>query len=190
MSNSSDYPPQQPQPPYPGYTQPQQPQKKKKTGLIIGIIIGALVLCGICGGIGSVMSHSGNSTTTTATTTSNSNTSSTSTPTKPPTTTPTKPLSWQTVKTLKGTGTEKTDTFTVPDTWKLTWSCDPASFQNIQYNVIAIVEDSSGAMVDSGVNALCKAGSTSGETNVTSGGTVRLDITSEGDWTFNIQVQK
>ncbi len=203
MSNSSDFPPNQPQqpqygqapgaypqgfPPYP--QQPQQPAKKKKWPLIIGIIVGALVLCGICGGIGSMMSHSG-STTTTTTTSSSSDTSSSSTTTKAaPTTAPAKPLTWQTVKTFKGTGSEKTDTFTVPDTWKLTWTCDPASFQNIQYNVIAIVEDSSGNQVDSGVNALCKPGSTSGETNVTSGGTVRLDITSEGDWTFNIQEQK
>jgi hypothetical protein len=174
---------QQPYPqPYP--QSPQPPKKKRRWPLIIGIIVGALVLCGA---IGSALSHGSTTTATTSDTTTSSTTSSSSSTTSAPS----KPLTWQTVKTFKGTGSEKTDTFTVPDTWKLTWTCDPASFQSIQqYNVIAIVEDSSGALVDSGVNALCKAGTTSGSTNVTSGGTVRLDITSEGDWTFNIQEQK
>jgi hypothetical protein len=182
--------PQQPYPQgFPGYPQQQQPPKKKRWPLIIGIIVGALVLCGLCGGIGSMMSHGGTSTATTSDTTSATTTSSSNTGSAP-TTAPAKSLTWKTVKTFKGTGSEKTDTFTVPDTWKLTWTCDPASFQNTQYNVIALVDDASGTMVDSGVNAICKPGTTSGSTDVTSGGTVRLDITSEGDWTFNIQTQQ
>jgi hypothetical protein len=185
--NTSNFQPQYPQQPYPnyppqGFPQQQPPKKKKRWPWIVGGIVVILALCGVIGAI----SNAGGATTNT---TPPATTTNQPAPTTAPTTAP-KPLVWKTVKTISGSGSEKTDTFTVPSTWKLTWTCDPASFQNIQYNVIAIVEDSSGTMVDSGVNALCKPGTTSGSTNVTSGGTVRLDITSEGDWTFNIQTQQ
>lgn len=193
MSNSNDLPPQQPQQPYPGYPQqPQQPPKKKKTGLIIGIIIGALVLCGICGGIGAVMSHSGSTTTTaatTTTTTSSSNSSSSSTPTKPPTTT-TKSLTWQTTHTFSGNGEKKTDVFTVADTWKIKYTCSGMG-QGIDGVLGVSVYGSDGTIQDVAVNATCKDGKTTSDTTTEhSGGQVYLDVTATGDWSVDVMEQK
>jgi hypothetical protein len=168
-------PNQQPYPPQ-GFVPP-QPKKKRRWPIIIGIIVIVIAIFACI-----EASTASKNTATTPTTGSTTNSSS-------PTATP-KPLVWTTVQTFKGSGSEKTDTFTAPATWKLLWTCDPTSFQNIQYNVVATVEDTSGALVDTGVNALCKPGTTSGSTDVTSGGTVRLDIISEGDWTFTVQEQK
>ena len=45
---------------------PAQPAKKRRTGLIIGIVVGVVVLCGICGVVGS-LGHGGSSSTTATT---------------------------------------------------------------------------------------------------------------------------
>jgi hypothetical protein len=184
------YNPNQAGQPYPpqGFMPPPQPPKKKRSKLGIGCgVVAALIILIVI--IVAVTSNSGSSTASTSNTGSTPSTGSTTTASSTPKATA-KPLVWTTVKTFTGTGSEKTDTFSAPDNWKLSWKCDPKSFDNIQYNVVATINDASDSMIDSGVNALCKPGTTSGSTNVTSGGTVRLDIISEGDWVFNIQEQK
>ena len=197
MSNSNDYPPQQPYPQgFPSYPQApqQQPPKKKKTGLIIGIIIGALVLCGLCGGIGSMMSHSGNTATTSTadtTTTSSSNTSSSTTTTKAaPTTAPAKPLTWTTTHKFSGNGTKKTDVFQVADTWKIKYSCRGQG-QGIDGVLGVTVYGGDGTIQDVAVNATCKDGLTTMDTTTEhQGGQVYLDINGTGDWTVDVLEQK
>ena len=70
------------------------------------------------------------------------------------------------------------------------WKCDPTSFDNINYNVIITVYNSDGTMADSGVNAMCSKTNTHDETEVHASGDVYLDITSEGDWTIQVQELK
>lgn len=112
-------------------------------------------------------------------------------PTKPPTPQPTaKPTQapkWTTTHTFTGSGIKKTSVFTVPDDWKITWSCTPSSFYG-SYNVIVAVYNSDGTMADIAVNTMCKAGNTGDMTEEHQGGDVYLDVNSEGDW--NIQVQE
>lgn len=202
QSNQPPFNPQQPQgypvqpnqqpnvganfnPQQPFFAQPPMPPvKKKHTKRNVGclVVVALIVLIVII----SVANSGGGSAKTAGTPAAGSTTTASSSTPKATA----KPLVWTTVKTFKGNGSLKTDTFSAPSTWKLSWTCDPTSFNNIQYNVVALIEDANGTTVDSGVNAMCKPGTTSGSTNVTSGGVVRLNIISEGDWVFNIQEQK
>jgi hypothetical protein len=184
--------PQQPYPQgFPGYPQ-QQPPKKKKTWLIVGIIVGALVLCGLCGGIGSMMSH-GSSTTTTATTSTTSSSTTSSAPTAAPTTAPTKasaPLDWKTTHSFKGNGEKKTDVFTVGDTWKIQYTCDGMG-QGIDGVLGVTVYGSDGNIQDLAVNATCKDGKPTMDTTTEhQGGQIYLDINGSSDWTIDILEQK
>jgi hypothetical protein len=101
-----------------------------------------------------------------------------------------KPQVWTTVKTFTGNGNKKTATFTAPDHWKLVWSCDPTSFDNISYNVIVDVDNDSGPVDLGAVNTLCAKDNKTGETEERQGGQLYLDVTSEAKWTIQIQVLK
>ena len=103
---------------------------------------------------------------------------------------PTKPLHWATTHTFTGTGSKKTGTFTVGDDWRIAWSCNPSSFSGMDYNVVVFVYAPGGSLVDSGVNSMCKKTSTHDVTEIHSGGQVYLDVTSEGDWTIQVQEMK
>ena len=161
--------------------QPVQPPKKKsKTKLYIGIIVGALVLCGVI----AMATSKGGSTTTTPSSPGNSNGTNQQQPTA-------KPQTWQTTHTYTGSGIKKTESFTVGNDWKLQWSCDPTSFGGSSYNVIIGVNGSDGSTVDpAAINDMCKSGNTSGETEERTGGSIYLDVNSEGSWTINVQELK
>lgn len=103
---------------------------------------------------------------------------------------PTKALKWATVQTFSGSGSKHTATFTAPDDWRIVWKCDPASFSP-SYNVIIEVDNASdGSMLDLPVNTLCKAGNTTDSSEEHQGGQVYLNVTSEGDWTIQVQELK
>jgi hypothetical protein len=159
------------------------PPKKKANKLAIGCI-GAIVLVIIL--VIVAAAGGGHSSTT------SSNTNATTTGGNA-TTAPTKATTWQTTHTYTGSGSKKTETFTVGKAWKIGWSCTPGSFAGIDsYNVIVSVQKSgSDIPLDYGaINTLCKDGNASGETEEHKGGTVYLDIASEGDWTITIQELK
>ena len=100
---------------------------------------------------------------------------------------PTVPPKWTTTHTFSGTGSKHTATFTAPDDWKILWKCDPASF-DVPYNVIIEVDNASDSSpLDLPVNTTCKAGNTSDSSEEHQGGSVYLNVTSEGDWTITIQ---
>lgn len=127
------------------------------------------------------------------TTTQSQPTTANSTPTATPTATPKpKPKVWTTTHTFTGNGSKKTATFAVPGDWKLQWKCDPASFDNIDYNVIVDVDNSDGSSMDeNAISTQCKSNNKSGETEEhQSSGNVYLAIVSEGDWTFTVQELK
>lgn len=201
MQQPPEYPqyPQQPQQPYPPQTQygappppppgmmPPGPPPKKKFRLPVWawIIIAIFVL----GAIGSMFNRTPG--TTTPGTTSAAPTD-TPTPAATPTPSPTpKPKVWTTVQTFTGNGNKKTTTFTAPDDWKIIWKCDPTNNAIGQYNVIVDVKAADGSDVDPGaINTICKSGNTTGETEERQGGQVYLDVSSEDNWTVQIQVQK
>jgi hypothetical protein len=57
-----------------------------------------------------------------------------------------------------------------------------------QYNLTVDVDGSDGTPVDPGaVNELCQKGNMSGETEEHQGGSIYLDIQSEGSWTIQAQ---
>ncbi|SRR6266567_9353551 len=189
-----NYPPQDPnlgQPP-PGYPQnpnqfpqqgqnyPQQQPPKKKPGIFkigCGVLVGIVVLIVAI----SIAANGGKSTPST----------SSSQPQSAPTQAPSKPTSWQTTHTYNGSGAKKTETIAVPSDWKIQWSCDPTSFDGMNYNVIIGVYNSDGTVADpAAINDMCKSGNTSGSTEERQSGNVYLDVNSEGSWTITIQELK
>lgn len=186
------YPPQQPgyppqQPYYPQQPPMQPPKKKSKAGLFVGIGVFLVVLF-ICVG---AMSHGDNSSPSTTTTTTNSvSNTSQSQPTQAPTQAPAKSQTWTTTQKFSGNGEKKTAVFSVPDDWKIEWTCNPSSFMGGTYNVIVTVYNSDGTLSDLAINSMCKNGTTSGETEEHQAGNIYLDVASEGDWTVTVQELK
>lgn len=157
-----------------------------------GIAVTGLVLvCMLCGLMSAMTKGSGSSSgnqTNTSSNTSGQTVKATHTPA--PTATPTHTPKWTTVQSFNGNGSKKTGTFTVPDDWKLVWSCDPSTFYGGQYNVIVTVYGSDGSMLDLAVNTICKSGNTGDTTEEHQGGDVYLDINSEAAWKIQVQVLK
>lgn len=202
-----EYPqyPQQPQtqygappPPPPGMMPPGPPPKKKfRLPVWAWIIIAIFVL----GAIGSMFNRAPDTTTpgtTSSTTTSSTSAAPTDTPTPAATPTPSPtphPLAWTTVQTFTGNGTRKTAILTVPDDWKILYSC---TFQNeggvTDDGLLSVaVYNADGSVADgSAVFATCKNGvaHTTGETEEHQAGQVYLSVDGTGDWTIQIQVQK
>jgi hypothetical protein len=165
---------------------PEKPAAKKILGMpqwVLAVIAGVLlVLCCGCAFLGVVASGSKTSTSTPTSTAS----ISTATPGGDK-----RAPNWVTVQTFKGNGNQKTASFSVGNNWKINWSCDPSSFDGLDYNVIASVDSSDGSSIDFGtINTMCKSGNTSGTTTEHRGGNVYLDILSEGDWTMQVQEYK
>jgi hypothetical protein len=184
------YPPQY-QPPMP----PPPPKKShKRVWLGIAIVFGLLVLWG---GISQALygpSSPGTDTSNQATQAVAPTTQAeqpTEAPTAiPPTPTPMPIPKWTTTHTFNGNGVKKTAIFPVPDDWKLIWTCDPASFGGISYNLIVTVYAQDNSIVDLAVNTLCGSSNRHGETEEHQGGQVWLDVSSEAAWTLQVQELK
>lgn len=175
--------------PQQGYQQPPMqpmapptPPKKKRRGLLIAGIVIAVLLFGCIGAAIAASSHTGTAPATTAgTTTTSGNTQATKAPAQ---------QKWTTTHTFTGNGSKKFATFAAPGDWKLLWTCDPASFTGGQYNVIITPTGTDNTPVDAGINTICKAGNTSGDTEIRTSGNVFLDVTSEASYTIRIQELK
>ncbi|HEU0025573.1 MAG TPA: hypothetical protein VFQ25_00525 [Ktedonobacterales bacterium] len=147
------------------------------------VVIALVLSCTSCGIGRGMASAGGDSSQQTGGTTTQSATHAPATATHAPV--------WTTVQNFKGNGIKTTDTFSVPATWKLTWTCDPHSFYGGSYNVAVTLYDSGGNMVDLPVNTICKAGNTGDTTTEhTDPGQYYLNVNSEAAWTIKIQVQK
>lgn len=111
--------------------------------------------------------------------------------TKPPapTAAPTHVPTWTVVQTFQGNGSKKTSIFTMPDQWRIVWSCNPSSSYTGQYNLIVDVNASDGTPIDLGaINTICQTGNTHDQTDEYQGGDVYLDVNSEAAWTLQIEV--
>jgi len=173
-------PPQQPwqQPP------PQPPKKKSKVGLIVGIIVAIVVLA--CIGAFALApkgSNSGTDTNTTSSSTTATTTTSNQSQGK-----------WTTVQTFTGNGTKKTAVLSVPDDWKIVYSCNGMIAGTATDGILGVnVYNSDGSIADlAAVNATCKSGSklTTGETEEHQSGNIYLDINGTGEWKIQIQELK
>lgn len=156
-------------------------------------VIGLVVLCMLCGLISTALNQGGGASAAgqTGGTTTQATHAPKATNTPKATATPTHTPKWTTVQTFQGNGTKKTATFSVPDNWKIVWSCDPNSFDGSQFNVIVSVYNDDGTPLDyAAVNTMCSSSNTGDSTQEHQGGSVYLDIDSEGSWTVQVQVLK
>ena len=176
------YPPQQqyaPPPPMP------PPKKKRRTWLWIVLGVLAMLLLGCIGVVALATSVSKTNTSTIATTIA------TTVPTTAPTTKASTPQSgqkWTTTHTFSGSSSKKTPFFTVPDDWKINWTCRGGEFSG---NLSVTVYGPNNSYVDLPVNAECPAGKTvSDTTEEHQSGNIYLDISALSDWTLQIQELK
>lgn len=156
-------------------------------------VTGLVLLCMLCGLMSTLTSHGGNASAANQTggTTTQATHAPKATNTPKATATPTHAPKWTTVQTFQGNGTKKTATFSVPDSWKIVWTCDPNSFGGSQFNMIVSVYNDDGTPLDyAAVNTMCSSGNTGDSTQEHQGGNVYLDIDSEGSWTVQVQVLK
>lgn len=164
------------------FEQPQPAPKRTGRGKFFAIGCGALAALVILIIVIALAASSGGS---------GSSTSATATlpPTQAATQAPTTTLKWTTVQTINGNGSKKTAIFTVPDDWKILWSCTGGDFGGY---LGVTVYDSNAAYVDGAVNATCKTGTqaTTGETEEHQGGQVYLDVNGVGDWSLQVQELK
>lgn len=166
-------------------------KKRAKIGILVGSVSAVVLL------IGTLVAPAG----TTIASTSSPDAAPTqtitaiSTPTPVPspaaTPSPTPVPKWTVVKTFHGNGNKKTPTFSVPDDWRLVWSCDPSSFYGGSYNVIVDVNNPDSSPLDPGaINTICQSGNTGDFTEEHQGGDVYLDVASEGAWTLKVEILK
>ncbi|WIG61025.1 MAG: hypothetical protein OJF49_003773 [Ktedonobacterales bacterium] len=189
------YPPNT-QPPSAYYPPPSPPKRRLKAWHWILIGVGSvLVLCCACGSFalalnGNSPSSSNQQSASVSTDTPYPTATFGPTDTPAPTATATPTPKWTTVQKFKGNGIKKTGIFSVPDDWKLVWTCNPSSYYFGQYNVIVTVYSSDGTPLDLAVNTICKSGNTGDSTEEHQGGDIYLDIDSEAAWTIQVQVLK
>src|SRR6266700_7298211 len=122
--------PQTPPQVYPSYPPPlyQPPPKKRRTGLWIALGIIAVLLFA-CIGVSVIAFRGASSAVNSVSTTVATFTPATgSTPT-----TQAQTGTWTTTHTFTGSGIKKTGFFTVPNDWRLKWSCNPSSFSGGSY---------------------------------------------------------
>src|SRR2546430_12447471 len=109
----------------------------------------------------------------------------TSAPTSTPTATPTPHVQkWTTVQHFSGNGSKKTQIFTVPDDYKILYTCAGGTYGSY---LSATIYDDHNAYVDGAVNVACDAGKTvKGETEEHQAGSIYLDILGSDQWTIAV----
>lgn len=197
-------PPYGGQPPYtpplqPGYVQPMQtpqipptmPKKPKRWPWIVAIFVALII--GYAAGSGTHSTDTATTTTTGASTTTTS-VQPTSAPAQP--TTPPKPTAvpkLTTILNLTGNGQKKTAVFTVPNDWKISYTCQAFNDGTGMDGSFAVtVYGADNSILDPGaVDVTCKNGkTTSDSTEEHTGGSIYLAISGTGDWTLQVQALK
>ncbi|MFL5625928.1 MAG: hypothetical protein ACJ788_10095 [Ktedonobacteraceae bacterium] len=112
------------------------------------------------------------------------------TDTPAPTPTPTKAPKWVTTHSYTGHGNKKTGVISVPDDWKINWSCQGfTDGTGIDGSMYVTVHNSDGTVFDySAVNTDCKAGGwTSDNTEEHQAGDIYFDVTATGQWKIQVE---
>ncbi len=110
----------------------------------------------------------------------------TPTPTQVPTPVPTQAPASPT-HTYSGNGSKTTETFSVSDTWTITWTCDATNNYGVDGELSVIVYDSQNNLIDNLLET-CKSGVISkGVSEEHQGGDVYLKIDGSVPWTIQIQ---
>jgi hypothetical protein len=169
-------------------TETQTPARRTigRTTIVFGVIALVALMCA-CGGLVALLSNGSHPAT---------NPIATTAPAAKHTAAPTVAPTWHTVATLKGNGSGNTENFTVdtPAGFRMVWSADPTSFDNIQFNMIVSVYQADGTEVDfASVNALVQPNGTNDtgiaqEHNIS--GALYLNVACEGTWTIQVQELK
>lgn len=89
----------------------------------------------------------------------------------------------------QGNGNLKTDPITITsNTWQMNWTCDPNSFDGIQWNFLVSLYNTDGSVLEYyTINELCSPGIKFGSKTESQDGTFYLEIIAEGSWTLTIQ---
>ncbi len=184
QSPGQQYGPQYPQQPmYPPPGQP--PKKRRRTWLWIVLGVLAVLLLGCIGVVALASQASKTGTSTLATTIATSIPTSAKTQSA---TTPQAGQKWTTVRTFSGSSSKKTPFFTVPDDWRLHWTCRGGEFGG---NLTVTIYGSGNAYVDLPINTTCAAGKTvSDTTEEHQAGNIYLDISALSDWSIQVQELK
>ena len=187
------YPPEQwQQPPMmPPPPPPRPPKRRRNPWLIVGIVVGAIILFSAIGNAVTKSSPSNSTTQTTAIPTD----TPTDTPlptfgiTPVPTDTPAPPPKWMTTQTFSGTGDKQTGVFTVPDDWKIIWSCDATHNYGVDGVFFVYVYNSDGTPTDNGsADSTCAANKvTTDSTEEHQSGSIYLKVGSSVPWKIQIQ---
>jgi hypothetical protein len=179
------------QPPYSPMMTPPKPPKRKRP-VLVWIILGLMLIVGYIS-YQSFLNTPVPSPTPVATQVPATGTTPATTQPPAATPTPTHALKWTTVQTFSGNGEKKTGNFTVPDSWRILWTCqgltDGTGIDGILY---INVYNSDGTPLDpDAVGATCAYGKvTSDNTEEHTGGTVYLDVNTGLSWTIKVQVLK
>ena len=187
-----------------GPQQPEQPPRKKRGPLFWILIIVGIIVALIIGGnaINAATTTPVTQATATATpdmagtnvanseATQNASTPYPSTPVNTGYTPPPAPK-WTTTHTFSGNGSKKTAIFSVPDDWKIVYTCTHQEM-DVEGVLGVVVYTSDNTIVDVAVNATCKpdVNLTKGETEEHQGGDIYLSIDGTGDWIVAIQELK
>lgn len=190
MSTSSDFPPPPPssRPSFPRRVWSWYTTRRLWLRILIPAII-LVVVIGAAASGGNAGSQNPSATSTAVASGPTATPGPTNTPA--PTATATRTPQWTTIQSFQGNGDKQTGDFTVPNDWRLVWTCDPSSFSGGQYNLIVEVDNADGSILDPGaINTICQSGNTTDNTEEHQGGSVYLKITSEAAWTLAVQVLK
>lgn len=97
---------------------------------------------------------------------------------------------WMTVKTFTGKGSQKTLLFTVPNNWRIVWSCDLTSHNNTSYYLFVHATSAVNTLLDDSVETTCSQNNTQNFSQLHQGGKVYLNILSQGSWIIQVQALK
>jgi len=94
---------------------------------------------------------------------------------------------WTTMQVFKGKGSQKTPSFTIGSNWRMIWSCDLASNNNVTYNFIIHINTKNNNLLSGGVETMCDKNNIHSTVDMHQGGNVYLNVVSKGTWEILVQ---
>ncbi len=101
--------------------------------------------------------------------------------------TPVHTPAWTTTHTFTGNGPKNTPIFSVPDDWKILYTCTYQLGGQVDGVLTVEVYGADNSLLDVAINATCHDAHSTGETEEHQGGQVYLKMNSTGEWTVQVQ---